>query len=252
MNIGACRRGFTGLPFPFVSCAGLNCAEGGRSALTDPLCCHPPSLWRQRCHCCPNGAGNPNTRTESICSGSAGPLLCIERTELSPSVQERPVGWHPPCRPVLSHNSCDRATTDKRAITRGRQTDLGWGAPGAPPLAPGSKHGRLHTTQLSRAFLWGTWLCLCARVSIWHMLLLQPGLVAAMTSPVLPHMARNIAARRRTIALCHNLSRGGGIYADAAPGQRAATFSPAACRHCAAADAPEKAGGQPLCHCPPV
>ena len=100
MNIGACRCGFTGLPFPFVSCAGLNCAEGGRSALTDPLCCHPPSLWRQRCHCCPNGAGNPNTRTESICSGSAGPLLCIERTEPSPSVQERPVGWHPPHRPV--------------------------------------------------------------------------------------------------------------------------------------------------------
>ena len=112
-------------------------------------------MWRQRCPCCPNGAGNPNTRTESICSGSAGPLLCIERTELSPSVQERPVGWHPPCRPVLSHNSCDRATTDKRAITRGRQTDLGRGAPGAPPLAPGSKHGRLHTTQLSRAFLMG-------------------------------------------------------------------------------------------------
>ena len=36
MNIGACRRGFTGLSFPFASCAGLNCVDKGDRAL-NPL-----------------------------------------------------------------------------------------------------------------------------------------------------------------------------------------------------------------------
>ena len=36
MNIGACRRGFTGLSFPFASCAGLNCVDKGVRAL-NPL-----------------------------------------------------------------------------------------------------------------------------------------------------------------------------------------------------------------------
>ena len=105
MNIGACRRGFTGLSFPFASCAGLNCVDKGDRALSlllptvivavSPL---PERRWQPQ---------HPH-RIHML--GQCRPIA-LHRTDgnhlrVCKSVRWGGIRLTGPC---VSHNSCDRA-----------------------------------------------------------------------------------------------------------------------------------------------
>ena len=106
MNIGACRRGFTGLSFPFASCAGLNCADKRRPC-TEPSAAHPRHCggvpFARTALATPTPAPNPYARAvQAHCSASNG----RNHLRVCKSVRWGGIRLTGPC---MSHNSCDRA-----------------------------------------------------------------------------------------------------------------------------------------------